>query len=191
MIPASRLNPVGLGDRQQLSAAHQRAGLLRRERSERSRQPALPRRAIHRQARRRLHHLVARQRQLPALLLAGAWQHRVSDRLEPRPMASAAPRGFHAVQQSVHRQPHHRGHGSLRLQPLPELQLRRQPGLQPRQPGLQPELREPGSEVAVAVPVRHDEQPLHAGRRRQQLVLRARLEQLLGQRLEVSWAGTA
>ena len=75
-------------------------------------------------------------------------------RFESRPMAPAAPGGFHSVEQPVHRQPDHRDHGPLRVQSLPQLQLRREPGLRPEQSEFQPRAGQPGSQSAVPVPRR-------------------------------------
>ena len=48
---------------------------------------------------------MARQRELPALLLARTWQHGVPHRIPARPVAAAAPGGYDAVQQHLHHDP--------------------------------------------------------------------------------------
>ena len=78
VIPSTRLNPTGLAMASFFQPPTTAARILRRQRPECSRKAALPRRAVYRQARRGFLHLVARQRELPALFLAGARQHRVS-----------------------------------------------------------------------------------------------------------------
>ena len=56
-------------------------------------------------------------------------------------MAPAAQRRYHRGQQRHHPHAHHGILRALRLQPLPELRLPGEPGLQPRDSGLQPEFR--------------------------------------------------
>jgi trimeric autotransporter adhesin len=69
------------GDGFFLPAGHFQPGILRRQRPQCSRKVALPRRAVYGKDRRGFLPVVARQRELLALLLAGAGQYRISNNI--------------------------------------------------------------------------------------------------------------
>ena len=158
-------------------------GLLRRAEPDAGRDAGGARLAEDREARSSVHQLVAQQPELSALLLAGTRQQLVPDGFVARPVGVAAARGHHAVQQHHDDLADHGSDRALRLQPLPELRLPAEPGLQPGEPGLQPRFHRAGSLAHVSQ--RDHDLAVQPGDQ-QQLLLRASLEELLDRPCEVS-----
>ena len=173
----------GPGDCGHVRAAADRVRLLRRAQSDAGGAAAGARFAEDGEAGSRSDQVVARQPELPALLLAGTGQQMVQHGVLTRSVAAAAQGGHDAVQQHPDHFADHSADGAVRLQPLPELRLPGQPGLQSGEPGLRPELR--GGHRVAHVPQCHHDFAVQPGDE-QQLLLRAPLEELFGEPFQVS-----